>query len=80
MESQELIEAIQRILAPHKSKGLHITGIVRLLLEQEFFSNNTPEEIKTKTKELLDEHSKNGELFDRVRKPNGGIKSGYYKK
>lgn len=79
MESQELIEAIQRILAPHKSKGLHITGIVRLLQEQEFFSSNTPEEIKTKTKELLDEHSKNGELFDRVRKPNGGIKSGYYK-
>lgn len=80
MEKIELLEPIQKILAPHRNKGLHITSIVRLLQEQNLFlSGMTAKEIRAMAKELLDEHSKTGGEFDRVHKSNGGVKSGYYK-
>lgn len=80
MDKIDLLEPIIKILKPYRSKGLHISSIIKELKEADMFIGNMPdEEIKSLAKELMDEHVKMGGEFDRVKKPNGGVKSGYYK-
>jgi len=80
MEKIDLLEPIIKILKPHKTKGLHISAIIKELKGFDIFIGNIPDnELRTITKELLDEQVRLGVEFDRVKKSNGGIKSGYYK-
>ena len=80
MDKIDLLEPIIKILKPYKAKGLHISSIIKELKDTDMFIGNMPDEyIKNLAKELMDEHVKLGGEFDRVKKPNGGVKSGYYK-
>lgn len=80
MDKIDLLEPIIKILKPYKAKGLHISSIIKELKETDMFISNMPDEdIKTLAKELMDEHVRLGGEFDRVKKPNGGVKSGYYR-
>lgn len=75
-----MLEPLTKILKAYKNKGCHITTIIKELSESDIFIANIPSsELRTIVKDILDEHSKKGGVFERVKKPNGGVKSGYYK-
>lgn len=80
MEKVDLLDSIIQILKPHKKEGLHITAIIKELKDTlaitEYISES---DLRNVIKEILDEQIKTDGEFDRVKKDNGGIKSGYYK-
>lgn len=81
MNKIELLDPIVKILKPYKSKGCHLSTIVKELKDGNLsIQDISEEELRVAVKELLDEYAKKGGgQFDRVKKPNGGVKSGYYK-
>ncbi len=83
MEKSELLEPIVRFLSEKEAKkgGLHIKRIVELLRDDNMFLAGMPfEDVKYMAKDLLDEHSKKGGEFDRVKNSSTKkIKPGYYR-
>lgn len=80
MDKFELVELLVKILKPHKKEGLHITAITKELKDLGVLAEGISDKVlREDIKELLDEQVKTDGEFDRVKKDNGGVKSGYYK-